>query len=81
MITKTSKVYLKDIINNSLGSDWAINNSQTSKSYDLKVNFPYVNKQAWLCKEGYNNCKHDNFDVSAIETNMNFNFSINVNTK
>ncbi|MFN8436749.1 MAG: thiol-activated cytolysin family protein [Cytophagales bacterium] len=81
VITKTSKVYLKDIINNSLGSDWAINNSQTSKSYDLKVNFPYVNKQAWLCKEGYNNCKHDNFDVSAIETNMNFNFSINVNTK
>ncbi len=78
---KKYKVYLKDLKNNTLGTDWQVNNNQSTTTYDLIVITPYKNATDRACvKKFLGGCTDFNdIDVSKAESTMLFNFSLTLN--
>lgn len=74
------KIYLKDIIENKLGANWSVNNTQSDVTFDLNVAMDgqYAIDNACTAKVLGSCTKRENFDVSKSSSNMYFNFSINV---
>lgn len=77
------KLYLKDIVGNSFGTDWSSSGDGADKSHNLSISTPYLgNVQTWCNYEAAycaGCCKYRDFDNSKQASTMDFNFSINVN--
>lgn len=80
-LRKDYKIYLKDVIANKLGANWSVNNTQSDNvTFDLNVAMDgqYASDNACVQKIRNSCIKREDFDVSKLSSNMNFNFSINV---